>query len=155
MVTGWMSVNTRSIMTIKCMEKQQKPQSWSRNMSSPRLCVVRGELSSHPEQLSETALASWINCILYIGKCFKRSIVKYWSSPRSSSYGGCQHGSGNSQERSGWIWEAVRVCQACTDGTKWNIQLNMSQSQTQWHSILNDYFLLSYFGPGQSMENDP
>ena len=34
---GWIIVETKSIITANRMEKQQKPQSWSRNARSPRL----------------------------------------------------------------------------------------------------------------------
>src|SRR3569833_3437446 len=40
MVTGWMMVESRSMKTMKRIEKQQKPQSWAMGMSSMRLWTV-------------------------------------------------------------------------------------------------------------------
>jgi hypothetical protein len=82
-VTGAMTVDTRSMRTMKRIEKQQKPQRFSWKMSSAMLCTVELIQRRRCENrtLAESgatvcALASRTNLVLYVGKCLRTRVVR-------------------------------------------------------------------------------
>ena len=79
--------------TTKRMLNRQKPHMLGRNMSSARLCTVEliqrrrcDKRMLHECGATVMACASWMNLVLYVGKCLRMSVVRYRSSPSASRF---------------------------------------------------------------------
>lgn len=90
-------VPSRSMKTMNRIEKQQNPQSSGKNTNSQRLWTVelihrrrwdRRMLNRSGAMVCE--IASGLNFVLYVGKCFIMSVVRYRSSPSDNKFFLCK-----------------------------------------------------------------
>lgn len=88
-----MIVPSKSMKTKNRMEKQQNPKSSGRMTSSQRLCTVelihrrRWERRTRQDSgATVCAVASGMNLVLNVGKCFMSRVVRKRSSPSENKF---------------------------------------------------------------------
>ena len=91
------TVPIRSTKTMNLIEKRQKPHSSGKNTSSQRLCTVElihrlrwDNKTLHDSGAIVLAIASGVNFILNVGKCFIMSVVRNRSSPKENKFFLCK-----------------------------------------------------------------